>query len=32
MVIRRSDLDIAKSRVKGLGTRDYIVVFGGYTP
>jgi peptide/nickel transport system substrate-binding protein len=31
MVIRRSDLDIAKSRVKGLGTRDYIVVFGGYT-
>jgi peptide/nickel transport system substrate-binding protein len=31
MVIRRSDLDIAQSRVKGLGTRDYIVVFGGYT-
>ena len=31
MVIRRSDLDIAKARVKGLGTRDYIVVFGGYT-
>jgi peptide/nickel transport system substrate-binding protein len=31
MVIRRSDLDIAKGRVKGLGTRDYIVVFGGYT-
>ena len=31
MVIRRSDLDVAQSRVKGLGTRDYIVVFGGYT-
>jgi len=31
MVIRRSDLDIAKLRVKGLGTRDYIVVFGGFT-
>lgn len=31
MVIRRSDLDIAQSRVKGLGMRDYIVVFGGYT-
>ncbi len=31
MVIRRSDLDIAQSRVKGLGTRDYIVVFGGIT-
>ena len=31
MVIRRSDLDIAKARVKGLGTRDYIVVFGGFT-
>jgi peptide/nickel transport system substrate-binding protein len=31
MVIRRSDLDIAQSRVKGLGTRDYIVVFGPIT-
>ena len=31
MVIRRSDLDIALRRVKGLGMRDYIVVFGGYT-
>jgi peptide/nickel transport system substrate-binding protein len=31
MVIRRSDLDIAKARVKNLGTRDFIVVFGGYT-
>ena len=31
MVIRRSDLDIAQSRVKGLGMRDYIVVFGGIT-
>ncbi len=31
MVVRRSDLDIAKLRVKGLGTRDYIVVFGGFT-
>ena len=31
MVIRRSDLDIAKARVKNLGTRDYIVVFGGFT-
>jgi len=31
MVIRRSDLDIAQRRVKGLGMRDYIVVFGGYT-
>src|SRR4029434_10180026 len=31
MVVRRSDLDIAKARVKGLGTRDYIVVFGGYS-
>ena len=31
MVVRRSDLDIAKARVKGLGTRDYIVVFGGFT-
>ncbi len=30
MVVRRSDLDIAKARVKGLGTRDYIVVFGGF--
>lgn len=31
MVIRRSDLDIAQRRVKALGMRDYIVVFGGYT-
>jgi peptide/nickel transport system substrate-binding protein len=31
MVIRRSDLDIALRRVKGLGMRDYIVVFGGFT-
>jgi len=31
MVIRRSDLDIALRRVKGLGMRDYIVVFGPYT-
>jgi peptide/nickel transport system substrate-binding protein len=31
MVIRRSDLDIALRRVKGLGMRDYIVVFGGIT-
>jgi peptide/nickel transport system substrate-binding protein len=31
MVVRRSDLDIAKARIKNLGTRDYIVVFGGFT-
>ena len=31
MVIRRSDLDVALRRVKGLGMRDYIVVFGAYT-
>ncbi len=31
MVIRRSDLDVAQSRIKGLGTRDYIVLFGGIT-
>ncbi len=31
MVIRRSDLDIALRRVKGLGMRDYIVVFGRFT-
>ena len=31
MVIRRSDLDIALRRVKGLGMRDYIVVFGGFS-
>ena len=31
MVIRRSDLDIALRRVKNLGMRDYIVVFGGFT-
>src|SRR5260370_32464346 len=31
MRIRRSDLDVAQSRMKGLGTRDYIVLFGGIT-
>jgi peptide/nickel transport system substrate-binding protein len=31
MVVRRSDLEIAMGRVKGLATRDYIVVFGGFT-
>jgi len=31
MVIRRSDLDVAQGRIKGLGTRDYIVLFGGIT-
>ena len=31
MVIRRSDLDVALRRVKGLGMRDYIVVFGPFT-
>ena len=31
MVIRRSDLDIALRRVKGLGMRDYIVVFGAFS-
>ena len=31
MVIRRSDLDIALRRVKNLGMRDYIVVFGDYS-
>jgi len=29
--VRRSDLDVAKQKVPGLGTRDYIVVFGGIT-
>ena len=31
MVVRRSDLPIATARIKNLGTKDYIVVFGGYT-
>lgn len=31
MVVRRIDLDIAKQKIPGLGTRDYIVVFGGIT-
>jgi peptide/nickel transport system substrate-binding protein len=31
MVVRRIDLDIAKQRKPGLGTRDYTVVFGGIT-
>ncbi len=31
MVVRRIDLDIAKQRKPGLGTRDYVVVFGGIT-
>jgi peptide/nickel transport system substrate-binding protein len=31
MVVRRSDLDLATARHKGLATRDYIVVFGAYT-
>lgn len=29
MVVRRIDLDLAKQRIPGLQTRDYIVVFGG---
>jgi peptide/nickel transport system substrate-binding protein len=31
MVVRRSDLDIAQQKIRGLQTRDYIVVFGGIT-
>jgi ABC-type transport system substrate-binding protein len=31
MVVRRSDLDVAQKRIKNLGTRDYVVLFGGYT-
>jgi len=31
MVVRRIDLDLAKRRIPGLQTRDYIVVFGGIT-
>jgi ABC-type transport system substrate-binding protein len=31
MVVRRLDLDIAKQKVPGLQTKDYIVVFGGIT-
>ena len=31
MVVRRIDLDLAKQKVPGLQTRDYIVVFGGIT-
>jgi len=31
MVVRRSDLDLVKPRKPNLQTRDYIVVFGGYT-
>ena len=31
MVVRRSDLDIAMQKIKGLQTKDYIVVFGGIT-
>ena len=31
MVVRRLDLDIAKRRKPNLQTKDYIVVFGGYT-
>jgi peptide/nickel transport system substrate-binding protein len=31
MVVRRSDLEMVKPRKPNLQTRDYIVVFGGYT-
>jgi peptide/nickel transport system substrate-binding protein len=31
MVVRRSDLELVKPRKPNLQTRDYIVVFGGYT-
>ena len=31
MVVRRSDLDVAKQRKPNLQTRDYTVVFGGIT-
>src|SRR5262249_28766594 len=29
MVVRRIDLDLARQKIPGLQTRDYIVVFGG---
>jgi peptide/nickel transport system substrate-binding protein len=31
MVVRRIDLDLAKEKIPGLQTRDYIVIFGGLT-
>src|SRR5262245_18307127 len=31
MVVRRSDLELVKPRKPNLQTKDYIVVFGGYT-
>lgn len=31
MVLRRSDLDTARARIKGLETREFVVVFGSYT-
>src|SRR5882672_10024766 len=31
MVVRRIDLDIAKQKIPGLQSRDYVVVFGGIT-
>ncbi len=31
MVVRRIDLDLARQRIPGLQTRDFIVVFGGIT-
>jgi peptide/nickel transport system substrate-binding protein len=31
MVVRRIDLDLAKQRIPGLQTRDYLVMFGGIT-
>jgi peptide/nickel transport system substrate-binding protein len=31
MVVRRIDLDVAKQKIPGLQTRDYIVIFGGVT-
>jgi peptide/nickel transport system substrate-binding protein len=31
MVVRRIDLDVAKQKIPGLHTRDYIVLFGGIT-
>ena len=30
-VVRRIDLDVAKEKIPGLGTRDFTVVFGGIT-
>ena len=30
-VVRRIDLDMAKARIPGLQTRDYVVMFGGMT-